>query len=131
MGASRQFLPDERGAVPVQTGGPSTLFVAAVVAVLGGPLVVAMLGALVRRENAFQYVVTAAAALVAVFTLTGTVQFAPHWTVLGILGVLAAIASHLWQYRGDRLEFVIVGSIYVMPVSLATVLLVEAVGQLG
>ncbi len=129
--ADRQFLDDERGNLPLQLPvGAETMFSSLVAAMLGLPLVAALAGSISQREHAFQYVYTGAAALVAVFTLTGTMQFAPHWTIVGILAVLTAIAGHVWQFRHDRLTFVIVGLIYLMPVLLAYVLLFQVVGSM-
>ena len=126
--SQRRFRDDDRGSLPV---GADTTFTAMVAAVLGVPLVAALAGAVVQRANAFQYVFTGAAALVAAFTLTGTTGFSPGWTVVGILAILAAIAAHVWQFRHDRLDLVIVGSIYTMPVALAAVLLLQAAGSMA
>ncbi|MFD1588796.1 hypothetical protein ACFR9U_17600 [Halorientalis brevis] len=125
----RRFRDDDRGKIVLQVPlGAETLFSSLVAAVVGLPLVAALAGSISRREHAFKYVYTGAAALVAVFTLTGTMQFAPHWTIAGILAVLTAIAGHVWQFRHDRLGFVIVGLIYLTPVLLAYVLLFQVVG---
>ncbi|WP_136715181.1 hypothetical protein [Halorientalis salina] len=124
----RRFRDDERGTVfgPLLIG-PETVFSTLVAVVLGLPLVAALAGAVSKREHAFQYVSTAAASLVAVFTLTGTTQFAPRWTVVGILAILTAIAAHVWQFRHDRLDAVVAGSIYFAPVALGYVLLARIV----
>jgi len=106
------------------------VFVALVVAVLGLPVLAAMVGTVFQREKAYEYTLTAAAAIVAVFTLTGTVQFDARWTILGIVAVMAAIVAHVWQYRHDRATFLVVASIYVMPVSLASILLLREVRTL-
>jgi len=122
---------DDRGTAVLQLPfAAETLFSTLVAGVLGFPLVAALAGSVSQREHAFRYVFTGAAALVAVFTLTGTTQFAPHWSVVGILGILTAIAGHVWQFRHDRLAVVIVGSIYLMPVLLAYVLLFRVVGSM-
>lgn len=99
-----------------------------VLAVLLVPPLVAVIGVVVNRKQSFQYMFAAGASLVAVFTLTGTVQFAPLWTMLGVLAILAAITSHLWQFREDRVDFLVVSGIYAMPVGLAGVLLLREVG---
>ena len=117
-----RFFDDERGTATLAVGGGST-FPVLVGLVLGGPLLAALLGAAFRRERAFDYVATAGAALIAVFALTGTTGFATHWTILGILAVLAVVAGHWLSFRGDRTSLVIVGCIYAAPVGLAVALL--------
>lgn len=99
-----------------------------VIAVLGLPPVVAAIAMAVRGKHRFQYSFAAAAALVAVFALTGTVGFATHWTVLTILAILAAIAGHVWGFREERVDVVIAVAIYATPIGLAVVLLLGAVG---
>jgi hypothetical protein len=125
---ARSFVGDERASAPgdqiTMTNSPLLLLV---LAVLGIPPLVAVVGVLVRREQSFQYMFAAAASLVAVFTITGTVQFGPPWTTLGILAILAAIASHLWQFRTDQVDLLVVSGIYAMPVGLASVLLLRRV----
>jgi hypothetical protein len=116
------FWSDERGTGTLAVGGGST-FPVLVGLVLGGPILVALVGAAVRRERAFDYVATAGASLIAVFALTGTTGFATHWTVLGILAILATLAGHLLSLRDDRASLVIVGCIYAAPVGLAVALL--------
>lgn len=122
-GQRGRLLDDERGTATLAVVGGST-FPLLVGLVLGGPMLAALLGAAVRRERAFDYVATAGAALIAVFALTGTTAFAPHWTVLGIVAVLAVVAGHWLSFRGDRASLVIVGCIYAAPVALAVAVLV-------
>jgi hypothetical protein len=124
-GSARAFIDDDRGAVTGQLTSANDLFVVLIASVLGFPVLAAAVGGILRRAKAFEYTYAAAAALVAVFTLTGVVQFRTRWTVIGIFAVLAAIGAHLWQYRTDRLDLIVVGSVYVMPVSLASVLLIR------
>ncbi|WP_335998683.1 hypothetical protein [Halorientalis halophila] len=114
---------DERGTVPLAAGAGSTLSLLVSV-VLGAPILAALVGAAVRRERAFDYVATAGASLVAVFVLTGTTGYATHWTVIGILAVLASLAGHWLGFRDDRASLLIVGCIYAAPVGLAVALLV-------
>lgn len=125
----RRFCDDDRGTIVLPIGA-ETAFSTLVAAVLGFPLVAAFAGTISRRAHAFQYAFTGAAAILAVFLLTGTTRFAPHWTVVGILVILTAIAGHVWQFRHDRLAALIVGSIYLMPVLLAYVLLFRVVGSM-
>jgi hypothetical protein len=128
-GDGRSLRSDRRASVP---GDQLTLFnsplLVLILAVLLVPPLVAMIGVVVNRKQSFQYMFAAGASLVAVFTLTGTVQFAPLWTVLGVLAILAAITSHLWQFREDSVDFLVVSGIYAMPVGLAGVLLLREVG---
>lgn len=124
----RRFRTDDRGVAPV--GASTSPLLVLVLAVLGGPSVVALVGGGLRRANAPQYALTAVAALVAVFTLAATVRFATRWAVLGICAVLAAVGSHLWQHRTDRVDLLVVGGIYATPVGLAVALLVQALTPL-
>jgi len=112
---------------PAFVGGLAPV-TALVIGVLGTPPVVAAIAMAVRREHRFEYSITAAASLVAVFALTGTVGFATHWTVLAILAILAAIGGHFWRFRGERVDLLIAGAIYATPICLAVVLLLGAVG---
>lgn len=102
-----------------------------VIVVLGTPLLVAAIAMAVRGEHRFQFSIAAAGSLVASFTLTGTVGFATHWTVLSVLAILAAIAAHVWGFREARVDVVIASAIYATPVGLAVVLLLGAVGVLS
>lgn len=120
---TRSFRRDCRGAAPVATVVLLSTFELLVVSVFAVPVGFAVVGSLVRTGRAAEYAVTAAASLVAVFTITGTQQFATHWAALGVLAVLAAIGAHLWQYRRDRLDLLVVGGIYAMPLGLGVVLL--------
>lgn len=125
-GGRQSFVCDERASAPgdtiTTTNSPLLLLV---LAFLGIPPLVAVVGVLVRREQSFQYMFAAAASLVSVFALTGAVQFGGLWPVLGILAILAAIASHLWQFRTDQVDLLVVTGIYVMPIGLASVLLLR------
>jgi hypothetical protein len=124
----RSFVADARASAPGDqiTFFNSPLFLL-ILAVLLVPPLVAVIGVAVNRKQSFQYMFAAGASLVAVFTLTGTAQFAPLWMMLAILGILAAIASHLWQFREDRVDLLVVSGIYAMPIGLASVLLLREV----
>lgn len=113
--------------VPAFVGGLAPVTVL-VIGVLGAPPVVAAIAMAVRGKHRFQYSFAAAASLVAVFALTGTVGFATHWTVLSILAILAAIAGHIWGFRAERVDVLIAGAIYATPVALAVVLLLGTIG---
>jgi len=130
-GGRQSFVRDERASAPgdtiTTTNSPLLLLV---LAFLGIPPLVAVVGVLVRREQSFQYMFAAAASLVSVFALTGAVQFGGLWPVLGILAILAAIASHLWQFRTNQVDLFIVTGIYVMPIGLASVLLLRQLSGL-
>lgn len=107
------------------TGGSSTLFVL-VLAVLGLPPLSAFVGLTVRRERGFRYATAAATALLAAFLLTGAVGLPDPLPVPGILAVLGAVGAHLWRFRDDRVDLVVVGCVYAAPVGLAIALLVRA-----
>lgn len=117
-------------ATPAFVGGLAPVTVLVIV-VLGTPPVVAAIATAVRGQHGFEYAVTAAASLVAVFALTGTVGFATHWTVLAILAILAAIGAHVWSFRTVRVDLVVAGAIYATPVGLAVVLLLGTLGVVG
>ncbi|WP_299266769.1 hypothetical protein [Halorientalis sp.] len=117
-----RFRSDERGGASLAIGGGS-LFPLLVGLVIGGPILAALVGAALRRERAFDFVATAGASLIAVFALTGTTGFAAHWTVVGVLAVLAVVAGHLLSFRDDRASLVVVGCIYAAPVGLAMAVL--------
>lgn len=124
----RSLLSDTRASAPGdQLTGVNSPLLVLILAVLLVPPLVAVIGVVVNRDQSFQYMFAAGASLVAVFTLTGTVQFAPLWTILGVFAILAAITSHLWQFRHDRVDFLVVSGIYAMPVGLAGVLLLREV----
>ncbi|MFB6141953.1 MAG: hypothetical protein ABEJ30_01270 [Halorientalis sp.] len=127
MDSWRRLRRDERASAPADAmTGPGPLFVLLVVAVLVVPPVVAVVGALFNRDHAFEYVVTAAASLVAAFTLTGVEQFGDPWAAVGHLAVVLAIARHLWAVRRDAVDVVVVvAGIYLMPLALAVALLLR------
>lgn len=121
-------MTDECGRRPTVLAAFASPLVLLIVVVLGFPLIVSILAMGIRRTNAFQYSFAAAASITAVFTLTGTVQFAQHWTVLGILAVFAAICAHLWQFRASRVDLVVLATIYLTPVGVGVALLFQTLG---
>ncbi|MFB6163715.1 MAG: hypothetical protein ABEJ31_00995 [Haloarculaceae archaeon] len=106
-------------------GADSTLLVL-VLAVLGVPPLVALIGTAVRRERGFEYAVTAASAIAAAFLLTGAVSLRGSLTVVGIVAVLAALVGNVVRYRRDRVDALVIGCIYAAPLLLGIALLVQA-----
>jgi len=105
---------------------PESLFLLLVLGVLGVPPLVATVGAVLNRDHSFQYLLTAAVAILTAFLLTGASQFGHPWAALAIGGVLLAIARHLWAVREHRTDFAVVAGIYLMPVGLSVALLARA-----
>lgn len=119
-----RFRDDDRGSALLQLPiGPETLGTTFIGAVLGFPVIAALGGTLLRRTEAARYLLTGAAALLALFTLTGLPRFRTPWTVVGILAVLVAIVGHLWQHRDDRFDLLVLSNIYLPPLLLALLLL--------
>jgi hypothetical protein len=122
----RRLTDDDRGGTTVaQVLSPGVRFVVLVVTMLGLPPFAATVGGIKRRDRAFQFGLTAAGAIVAVFTLTATVRLADGWRVLAILAVVVAIANHLRHYRTDLGTLVVTLVIYLMPLALAVALVVD------